>query len=197
MLDNLLGILWAVTYVLIIIAGVQSWNIKKASMPYIACILNFSWEICALISSGGLWVHILWLSLDFGIVFLNFRFLISKKKQAIYVLALICAIVMHIVAFLFPNGMLISSFVIDLIMAICFCVDAKKLSPKLKTSIAATKFLGDLFAGIYYGKQLIVIAIIAVFVGVLNFIYLNLCLEQQYHQKNGVDKKKRNKPKRS
>ena len=64
MLDNLQIIFWSVTYVLIIAAGWRSRARKQVSMPYVAGVLNFGWELCALQQSQGFWGHILWLGLD-------------------------------------------------------------------------------------------------------------------------------------
>ena len=77
-----------------------------------------------------------------------------------------------------PAGMLISVFVIDLIMAINFLIQRKKLSPKMKTPIAITKLLGDTFAGLYYAPQSNLIGIIACVVFMCNICYLYLCLEE-------------------
>ena len=84
MLDTLQIIFWSITYVLIIIAGIQSRNIRKVSMPYGAAIQNFTWEICALIISHGFWGHIVWLSLDIAIIILGFLFASSKRHRIVY-----------------------------------------------------------------------------------------------------------------
>ena len=178
MLDTLQILFWSITYVLVIIAGFLSRNIRKVSMPYVAGILNFGWEICALCNSNGFWGHILWLSLDLLIVFWGVFYLQSNYQRIIYILALtVCTVGLWYV-FMIPAGMLISVFVIDLIMAINFLIQRKKLSLKMKTPIAITKLLGDTFAGLYYAPQSNLIGIIACVVFMCNICYLYLCLEE-------------------
>jgi len=80
--------------------------------------------------------------------------------------------------FTIQSGMLISAFVIDLIMAVCYLVDRKKLSSKLKIPIAFTRLLGDLFAGVFYAPESIFIVIVAVIVFFCNLSYLYLCIEE-------------------
>ena len=48
---------------------------------------------------------------------------------------------------------MISGFAIDLIMAVMFLVDRKRLPPELKVPIALFKLIGDLCGGIYYGRN--------------------------------------------
>lgn len=74
--------------------------------------------------------------------------------------------------------MLYYSFIIDLIMAVCFITDHKKLSPKLKIPIAVTKLLGDACAGMHYASDSWFIALIACIVFVCNVYYLYLCEEE-------------------
>ena len=76
--------------------------------------------------------------------------------------------------FSIDRGLFVSSFVIDLIMAIVYLLQRNKMSPHLKISISITKLLGDLFAGLYYFKGAKLVAIIAVIVFVCNVIYLLL-----------------------
>lgn len=89
MLDTLQVIFWSITYVLIIIAGFQSQEIRKVSMPYIAGVLDFAWEICALYNSQGFWGHILWFALDLIIVFFGFRYAKSSIHRNKYIVSII------------------------------------------------------------------------------------------------------------
>jgi len=179
MLDILQFIFWSVTYVLIIIAGYLSDGEKKVSMPYSAGVLNFAWEICALYNSGGLWGHAVWLGLDIVIVFWGFRFLKTNKVRFIYAasIAVFTSILFYI--FTLSNGMLISVFIIDLIMAVSFLVDRVKLSPKLKVPIAFTKLLGDMFAGLHYAPYCAFVGILAGIILICNLYYLYLCIKEK------------------
>lgn len=169
-------ICWSITYVLIIVAGIMGYKDRKVSMPYVAGILNFSWEICALLESNGFWGHTLWLLLDVGIVLLSFRCIREKKKRILYAVSVICVFVALKYIFSMQLGMLFSVFVIDLIMAIYFLLERKKLSGKLKISIAFMKLLGDIFAGVYYAQASYFVGIIALLVFFLNTSYLYLCI---------------------
>jgi len=178
MLDTLQVLFWSITYVLIIIAGFRSWKIKKPSIPYLAVICNFAWESCALISSRGLWAHVAWFSLDLIIVILGFCFINSLKKKIVYISSLIVGVILLHFIFMLPNGMLYSSFAIDLMMAVDFLVSRSRLSPELKEAIAMFKLLGDTCAGLYYAPQSLFIAIIACIVFVCNCYYLYLCVKE-------------------
>ena len=177
-LDILQITFWSITYVLIIVAGVQSRKIKKLSIPYSACLCNFCWEVCALISSKGFWGHIIWLGLDCIIVFIVMYF--GHKKRYDIFSHIILGIVALSIVFKFDRGMLLSVFAIDLGMAISFLKHRKNLSPKLKITIAITKFLGDTFAGLFYYKYSIIILIIAVLVFIINIVYFVLCIHEKY-----------------
>lgn len=179
MLDTIQIVFWSITYILIIIAGFQSSEIKKVSMPYIAGILNFGWEACALQYSKGLWGHMLWLSLDMVIVYYGFRYLLTLKSKMLYVGSIYLLILVLSYVFTLADGMLISVFVIDVIMALLFLLNRKKLSHKMKVPIAVTKLLGDAFAGLHYASELPIIRIMAVFVLLCNLIYLYLCIRER------------------
>lgn len=176
MLDVIQVVFWSITYVLIVIAGVKSRKIRKVSMPYAALILNFTWEVCALWCSRGYYSHILWASLDIPIVYFGYRYLKTSDARAIYILSLLIGFLSMLYIYPLPNGALFSVFIIDLIMAICFLVERKKLSPYLKTPIAVTKLLGDAFAGLCYAPASDLVAVIALLVFACNVCYLGLCL---------------------
>ncbi len=179
MLNILTIVFWIFTYLLIIISGYHSRSIKRVSMPYVAGVLNFAWEACAVFSSHGYWGHILWLGLDFIIVYFGFRFLTTNKQKFLYAGMLIITTFFIYIVFLLPNGMLISVFAIDLIMAICYIVQAKEISPHFKISIAATKFTGDLFAGLLCFRDSAFVAIATCLIFFCNLFYLCFCLEEK------------------
>lgn len=85
--------------------------------------------------------------------------------------------------FAFPDGILTSGFAIDLIMAVMFLVDRKRLSPELKVPIAVFKLIGDIFAGIYYGRNSGIVTIIAAMVLLCNCCYLWLCCRDRNAQR--------------
>ena len=179
MLDILTIVFWSLTYVLIVIAGFKSRNVKKVSMPYIAGVLNFSWEICALIVFRGNWGHVLWLLLDCVIVYFGFSYLGKVKQRLLYIISIVVITIVLFHIFKLPDGALISVFIIDLIMAIDFIVQSKALSSQFKVPIAITKLIGDLFAGIMCATSSILIAILAVLVFLCNLFYLCYCFEEQ------------------
>lgn len=179
MFDYLQIIFWSITYLLVIIAGIKGWGSKRISIPYLAVTLNLSWEICAIVVSGGYWGHIAWLGLDCIILFLGFSFL-EKKSQKVRFLMKIVVFTIVLSAFFIPvNGMLLSSFAIDLIMAISFFINRKGLSPILKIPIAVTKLLGDVFAWIYYGPNNAIIMVIGIIVFMFNVYYLFYCIDEK------------------
>ena len=179
MFDDLQVLLWSITYILIIIAGFKSQKLKMISMPYIACALNFSWEIIAFNHNRGtVWGHYFWLFLDIVIVYINYKYLNNRCKKNQYLLLIAVCICSFYFIFKLKSGMLISSFIIDLEMAVIFLLSIKKISPHFKILIAITKFLGDVFAGIYYFEYSKIIAVIAVIVFICNSVYLFLCIKE-------------------
>jgi len=178
MFDTFQVILWSITYVLIIVSAMLSRKEHKISMPFVAGVLNFSWEICALLHSRGHWGHVLWLSLDVAVILSSFLFIQSSRKRILYAVSILFSIVLLRLVFSLQGGMLISVFIIDFIMAIWYLVDRKRLSPKLKIPIAFTKLLGDLFAGIAYAPESIFVGILAILVFYCNIAYLCLCIEE-------------------
>ena len=81
MIASLLGVFWALSYLLIVYGGFQYRDEKRFFMPLAAGAMNFAWEIHALLTSGGYWVHIIWLALDCLILLQNIYFLSSRKKR--------------------------------------------------------------------------------------------------------------------
>ena len=187
MFDVLQFLFWSITYVLIIIASFSSRQLKMVSIPRLAALQNFSWEFCALLSSGGLLGHILWFSLDLIIIIFCFLYTPTRKGRYIYATALVAGFILFRIIFSIPNGMLYSSFVIDFLMAIYFLFSQKQLSPSLKLPIGITKFIGDLFAGLYYAPQSPFICMLAICVFISNLIYIYLCImEQRMEQRKPI-----------
>lgn len=164
---------WSIAYILIIMAGFFSRKNKQISMPYLPGVLNFAWELCAFIKSG-FYGHLIWLALDAGIVIFGMLFLTNKKRIAYAISLLVASFALSYIFSLF-RGMYYSVYIISLIMSICYLLEIRKLSPAFKTSIAAAKLLGDIFAMLTLDKTpwLTGIMLIATF---CNLLYLILCL---------------------
>ncbi len=181
MLDNLQAIFWPITYLLIIIFGIKNRRRKMPGIPLFVALMNLGWEINALIVSRGFWSHILWLSLDAVIFILNLTILFSKKEifGFIYIGAIFFISVLLFWIFQFSFGMLISVFIIDLVMAVEYVLVAKRISPYGKIPIAITKLIGDFCAWLYYARYATLIAVIGLFVFILNLYYLYCCITER------------------
>lgn len=182
--EILTAVFWGLTYLLICISGFLSFRIKKPAMPYSAGVLNYAWEVNALVVSHGLWMYTLWFGLDLFIVAFGIYFLGSAKKKGFYIISIIISTIFLRTLFSFNDGMLITVFLIDLIMAITYLIRFKSLSPFLKKGIALFRFLGDLFAGFagiryssYYG-------IFSVIICILNGIYVWKCFFEKSNLKH-------------
>ena len=176
MFDKLQVLLWSITYILIIFFSYKNIAKKNMAIPFIAILLNFSWEICALYVSGGFWAHIIWFGLD---LFIFIYAIICVKKKIFYLISLIGCVCVFMIIRTITTGMLISSFIIDLIMAIYFWIDRKKILRDGKIVIAVTKLFGDVFALIYYAKYSIIILICGVCVLAFNVLYLVYCVREK------------------
>lgn len=179
MIEYLLGIFWALTYVFVVFGGLYYKSEKRFFMPLIAGALNMAWEINAVLTSRGYWVHLVWLLLDFIILYQNISILSSSKKRCIYIICVLVSILLIYWLFSFNqiNGMLISSFVIDIIMACEYVIVIKKLSPHLLIYIGILRTLGDLFAWIANLKHSLFVGIIGALVLLINLFYISISIE--------------------
>lgn len=173
--EMLTGLFWALTYFLICISGFLSIKIKKPAMPYVAGVLNYAWEVNALVVMHGLWVYTLWFGLDLFVVIFGIYFLDSIKKKGIYLVSIIISTIFLKIIFSFEHGMVFTVFLIDLIMAASYLVRFKSLSPYLKKEIAISRFLGDFFAGFAGIRYSPYYAIFFVIICILNGIYIRKC----------------------
>jgi hypothetical protein len=178
MLDIVQVILWSIAYILIILAQIFRWKEKELAIPIAVVVSNMAWELTALILVGG-WAHWLWTGLDLIILVLALRTLGKWQWLALALGAIAAVVAVYLWLFTVPKGMLYSSFVIDLFMAVCFLVWRRKLSSKLAVAIAASKLLGDICAGLHYGQSDMLIAVIAVAVLLCNVMDLFFCLEKK------------------
>ena len=134
-------------------------------------------------------MHIVWLFLDVLIISYNIYALQGWKKRALYsAFTGLCIITLYYV-FRAPliDGMLISSFVIDIIMAVEYLVFIKKLSVRGRTLIGCFRLLGDLFAWIGNKDYSAFVFVAGLIVLAVNFDYVLLSLEM-YHK--GYEAKK-------
>lgn len=191
MLDILQLSFWTLTYVLILFYGIKWRKSPLIFMPLLAGALNLAWELNKIVfqfmTSESLYLGCLvWLVLDIGIFILNLLYIRKAKQKSSYniyiYIACFCgfAAAMYVL-FRFPqfDGQLITSFLIDLIMAVEFVLCGKRITQHGKIPIAVTKLLGDLFAWLYYMKNSLFVMIVGVVVFLVNLFYLALCLEER------------------
>lgn len=118
-LDSVQIFFWSVTYILAIR---YAFLFRKSIIPYPAILGNLAWETVALFTSGMI-CHIVWLSLDviIAVQFLHY----AKNGRRFKIIWIICYLILVYglrQIFYIENGMLYSCFVIDLLMAVLFCL---------------------------------------------------------------------------
>lgn len=177
--DTLQIAFWSLTYITIIVCGVKHPEEHKPMMPYIAGGLNLAWELNALLLYHH-YAHIIWSGLNVVIFVLNCRNLkLSGNRRRYYILYVVAMAATIYGTFRLPAGMLLSSYVIDLVIAVEYVVRIRHISAHGKLPIAIFKLLGDLFAWLYYCKQSIFVGIIGTAVLLLNLFYLAYCMEER------------------
>ena len=114
-------------------------------MPLLAGSLNFAWEVNALFLSNVFYGHVLWAVLDIFIIIHNVRFL-EKSKRIKYLLFIAVLTFAMYGIFRIPNidGQKISSFLLDLIMAVEYVLYAKRIAPQGRISVGVLMFLGEI-----------------------------------------------------
>ena len=150
-------------------------------------MLNFAWEINALLLSRGFYGHVLWTALDIFIIFHNVCFL-EKRKRGKYLLLTAVLVLALYGIFRVPNvdGQRISVFSIDIIMAIEYVLCAKQIARQGKISVGVLKLLGDLSAWLANMQSSVFVAVSGLIVVLLNLFYLAICLEQNSHSRKGA-----------
>lgn len=178
MFDGLQLVFWSLAYLAIVVYSIKYRSEKQIFMPFIPGMLNFTWELNAFIRSHGFIGHTVWLVLDCLIIGYNFWVLTEKKKRLLYGAATVFCIVLFRFLFQWPavNGMLLSSYAIDLIMAVVYVWNAKKVSRRGMLLIGIFKFLGDLFAWLHYKDFAVFVMVAGILVQLFNSIYLLLCI---------------------
>lgn len=185
MFDALSIIFWGITYLLIIVFSLKNKATKARAISLLPPILNMSWELNACIVSLGFWGHIIWLGLDIFVFICCAMSIQEQRKRRWYIFSLLPGALLFFPLFYVDYGMLMSSFVIDIVMAICFWVQRRKLLKEGRIIIAITKLLGDLSAVIYYASDSPIILVIGICVFVLNFAYLIYAINEAVRQKIG------------
>ncbi len=191
MLNILMIAFWSLTYIGIVVCSVVYGKEKKIYMPFFAGILNLSWEINAVIASAGYFGHIVWVLPDIFIFIYNVWILTDIKKRVIYIFFTVLSVFALVYVFSLESvqGMLISSFVIDVIMAAEFVIMFGKLSPYGKLILGILRFTGDLFAWIDNVKYSDFVIYAGGVVFVLNAVYLVLCICEL--KKKGIKHRKK------
>lgn len=171
-------IFWSITYICVIVRGFKG---EKLLLPSLSIYLNLGWEICSIFVNNN-WKNWLWLLLDcviFIIMIIQKRngFAEEKKssKTIIAIVVLTLTVANFTLVFSTENGMLFSSFAIDIIMAVGFLA-MMLISPQNGRSIpiAVTKLIGDFCAWQYYRSYAPLINTIGITVLILNCVYLLL-----------------------
>ena len=176
--DLLQVVFWSITYVLIVVFGIIK---RKTFMPIVAALFNISWELNSLLSDFfcvripivalG---HFVWIGLDFLIITIAiFYYVDNNKKMLLSFIFLPFIIIGLYFIFKINYGQLYSSFIIDLLVAICYLFVSFKEKDNIIEFIiiGITKLIGDFFAFIMY-RQDTLVNIIGIIVFVINAIYL-------------------------
>ncbi len=141
--------------------------------PMVCGMLNLAWEINALLVSHGLWIHIFWILPDSLIYIYNLRFFLRDKRQRrIYLSATALTAVLLYFIFKAENGMLLSSFIIDIVNAAEYAIFAKSLSPHGRLPIAILKMAGDICALLYYKDMHMLVLVLGIMVLIINLYYV-------------------------
>lgn len=130
-----------------------------------------------MIACGPSWGHIVWYSLSI-LVFESCLATLSKKRQIIYFGCLAGAAIV----FIFISsigGMMVSSFVINIAMSVCYWLDRKNLLQKGKILIAVFKGIGTLAATLFYAKYSLCVALLGMGIAVVDIVYLIYCIRER------------------
>lgn len=91
--NHLTVVFWTLVYLIIVLCGIQDRKSHRLLfIPLIAGMLNFAWEINALVISRGFYGHVLWTVLDIFIIFHNVCFL-EKSKRGKYLLLTVVSVI--------------------------------------------------------------------------------------------------------
>lgn len=146
LLDCFNVLFWSCAYLLMVISGWKREN--ELFMPLICGGICWAWELNALMETG-LWGHVLWFALDTAILVHNIRYLSGYKRFAYIGYVFLLTVLMHAV-FGLANGMLYSSWLLDVAIGIEYLTLAKKISVHNRALIGVFRLLGDLGAYMAY-----------------------------------------------
>lgn len=164
MFDKLQVAVWSLTYLTITIFSIIYRQERKPFFPLIPGAVTIAWELLALIHSSGFIGHIFWFSLDIVIL--------------LYLVICASVVILYFVfSFKAFNGMLISSFVDDFLIAIIYLTEIKHISSHGRLLIGVMRLIGDFFAWLAYMQTSVFILIIGVLVFLTNILYCSYCLE--------------------
>ena len=185
-LDFLQVTFWSLTYILMIYYWFKQKGRTKPLMPLIPGCLNLAWEINANFSSELFYGALIWLCLDAIIYVQNMKAIHARKKKFAYLVSWLALSIVIKYLFEMPviDGKLYSVYILDIVMAGIFLVQADLVAREGQIVIACTKLLGDLFAWLAYCDASIFVGIIGFIVLILNIFYLSVCLERV--QKKGA-----------
>ena len=188
MFNHLTVIFWTLAYLIIALCGIQDRKSHRLLfMPLISGMLDIAWEINAILISKGFYGHVLWTALDIFIFFHNVCFL-EKSKRGKYLLLTVVSVIALYGIFRIPDadGQRISSFLIDIIIAIEYVLCARQIARQGKISVGVLKLLGDLSAWLANMQSSVFVAVSGLIVVLLNLFYLAICLEQNSHSRKGA-----------
>ena len=176
MFDTIQIILWSVTYLLIIVDSLI--DHKSPGIPAIAVILNFSWEIVAVMlqflnHGTALWGNVLWLGLDTVIFSLFIAH--SSKQWKLLIVSVLGGIFLLVPLFWVDGGQLLTSYICDVVMATAFLYDIYQdriRRSRLSFFIAITKCIGDFFAWQFYKNHMLIVNVLGAVVFLLNLLYI-------------------------
>ena len=192
MFDILQFIFWSITYFTVDLQILKSrHSAPQFIFPRVANMLDYSWEFVALLRDIlghcfglSLLIHIVWFTFDTLIVY-NSVVSLKQNYRKLFLFLFLPVIFGLYVWFKAENGMLLSVFIIDVIMAVDFIVCAAKLQNAniYGIIIAVSKLIGDLFAWLFYRSQHPAVYYMGVAVLVCNSLYLVIVLYRFFKEK--------------
>lgn len=188
MLDYGIIVFWSIAYVLIAYQAIRYYNEKGLYMPRLTGSLYFAWEINACLKAGFFYGHILWTALDLIIFVFNMDNLRRKRDAVLYFLMSCIFFLILYWVFRIPEGMLVSSFVIEFISVLEYAVFCKKISPRGKIWIGLFRMMGDAAAWLYNMRYSWVVGVLGAIILLLNIYFLACCMEENARKRRGGKK---------
>lgn len=164
--------------------GIKYREEANMMMPFLACIINFAWEICAVLENRGYWGNSIWLALDIGIYILNIEVIWKRARNpvryiALYLIVTVVCVLSGFAIFRFAYGMVYSSFIVNLLDSLIFVLFVKSISLRAKITVAVTKMIGTFCATLFYGQDSLFIAVTGSAIFLLDLFYLACCFEEK------------------